>query len=84
MYMNLWICVFLDQDPFLAFEKRETKCHIWKKINSYDFTENIAIIFKQFTDEGKAIEKLNEFSWKVQPFLERFFFEFKSKVSEES
>lgn len=31
-YLSLWSAIFIDEDPFLPFEKRESKCHYWPKI----------------------------------------------------
>lgn len=35
-YLLLYSSLLIDQDPFLSFERRETKCHVWSKITDYN------------------------------------------------
>ena len=35
-YLALYSSFYIDQDPFLNYERREVKCHIWSKIADYN------------------------------------------------
>ena len=32
-YLSLYTILYIDQDPFLPFEMRESKCHSWNRIS---------------------------------------------------
>jgi hypothetical protein len=68
-YLLLYSVVFVDQDPFLSFERRETQCHVWSKIDEYNLESRTSLIFKQYTDFGLAVERLREFDINIIPFL---------------
>ena len=80
VYLDLYTKMYVDQDPFLVFDKRESICHSWDKIRVYNIKDHTALIFRQYTNLGLAMNKLNEFSFKITPILNSFFSDFHKKV----
>jgi hypothetical protein len=72
-FLDLYCAVYLVQDPFLSFEKREVRCFVGEKISEINFSVKTGILFKQFTEELTALEKHKQFNQHVLPLLERYF-----------
>jgi hypothetical protein len=49
-FLDLYCAVYMVQDPFLSFQKREVKCFAWDKIEAIDFDKKTALLFRQFTE----------------------------------
>lgn len=81
IYLDLYLKFYVDQDPFLTFEKRESICHCWDKIKNYNILERTCIIFRQYTNEGLAYNRINEHSFKLTLILNSFFTDFYHKGS---
>lgn len=48
-FLDVYCAMYLIQDPFLSFSKREVKCYSWEKIVGFNFALKTGIIFNQFT-----------------------------------
>lgn len=73
MFIDLYCSMYLIQDPFVSFEKKEVKCFAWEKIASIDFGKKTGILFKQFTEEHLAQDKLKQFDIHIWPLLDQYF-----------
>lgn len=77
-FLDLYCSMYLIQDPFVSFEKRQVKCYAWWKIEEIDFNKKTAILFNQFTEEQIAQDKLKQFDLHVLPLLNAYFEELNS------
>ena len=80
-FLDLYCVMYLVQDPFLCFEKREVKCYSWLKISSFDFSLKTGLLFNQFTEENAAVEKQRTFDLHILPIFDHYFRDFE-KVGE--
>jgi hypothetical protein len=65
--------MYIVQESFLPFEKREVKCYYWTKISKIDFNKKTLYLFNQFVEENIVNEKLKSFDHNVLPLIERYF-----------
>jgi len=50
VFLDLYFEMYVNQDPFVPFEKIQCKCFFFQQLSRYDVKSKLVSVFKQYSE----------------------------------